>query len=48
MIGPDAPAEVISTLEAGGCNLDHHVYEMEHSQTMETMIDARAWLSNML
>ena len=28
VIGPDAPAEVISTLQAGGWNLDHHAYEM--------------------
>lgn len=48
VIGPDAPAEVISTLQAGSWNLDHHAYEMAHSQTIEMMIDARAWLANVL
>jgi predicted esterase len=48
VIGPDAPAEVISALQAGGWNLDHHAYEMAHSQTIEMMIDARAWLSTVL
>ena len=31
-----------------GLEPDHHVYEMAHSQTIEMMINARAWLSNML
>ena len=45
VIGPDAPAGVVSTLQAGGWNLDHHAYEMARSQTIEMMIDARAWFS---
>jgi len=48
VIGPDAPLEVISTLEAGGWDLRHHSYEMSHSQTIEMMIDARDWLANVL
>ncbi|MEM9607882.1 MAG: hypothetical protein AAGA99_10710 [Actinomycetota bacterium] len=48
VIGPDAPLELISTLEAGGWDLSHHSYEMAHSQTIEMMIDARSWLAGVL
>ena len=48
VIGPDAPAEVVSTLQAGGWNLDHHAYEMAHSRIIKMMIDARSWLSTVL
>ena len=45
VLRPDAPAVVISTLQAEGWNPDHHAYEMARSQTIEMMIDARAWFS---
>ncbi|MEM7339945.1 MAG: hypothetical protein AAF467_14920 [Actinomycetota bacterium] len=48
VIGPDAPKEVISTLDAGGWDLRHHSYEMAHSQTIEMMIDGRDWLGGVL
>ncbi len=39
-------AEAVATaLGDGGWNLDAHAYDMAHSQTIEMMIDARAWLA---
>ena len=46
VIGPDRPNHLIETLEAGGWDLRHHSYDMAHSQTIEMMIDARAWLAS--
>ncbi|MFP5021180.1 alpha/beta hydrolase [Pseudonocardia phyllosphaerae] len=48
VIGPDQPREVIAELEAGGWDVSHYSYDMAHSQTIEMMVDARAWLAEVL
>ena len=48
VIGPEQPKAVIAALDDGGWELQHHAYDMAHSQTIEMMIDARAWLAGVL
>ncbi len=48
VIGNEQPQEAIAALKDGGWNLSDHSYEMAHSQTIEMMIDARAWLAEVL
>ena len=48
VIGDEQPKEVVSTLTDGGWDLSQHSYDMAHSQTIEMMVDARAWLAGVL
>lgn len=48
VIGNEQPKEAIAVLTDGGWNLSHHSYDMAHSQTIEMMIDAKAWLAGVL
>ena len=42
----DRAEAVAASLEAGGWKTRAHAYDMAHSQTIEMMVDARAWLAS--
>ncbi|MGB0614642.1 MAG: alpha/beta hydrolase [Acidimicrobiales bacterium] len=46
IVTTDQAEAVAASLEAGGWNTQVHAYDMAHSQTIEMMIDARAWLAS--
>ena len=46
IVGPDRAEPVAKTLGDGGWALSEHAYDMAHSQTIEMMVDARAWLAS--
>ena len=46
IISADRAEAVAAALDAGGWALQAHAYDMAHSQTIEMMVDARAWLAS--
>jgi len=46
IITPDRGHAAAAALEGAGWNVADHGYDMAHSQRIEMMIDARAWLAN--
>ncbi|HAB58790.1 MAG TPA: hypothetical protein DCE75_12135, partial [Acidimicrobiaceae bacterium] len=46
IVATDRAEAVAASLEAGGWNTEAYAYDMAHSQTIEMMIDARAWLAS--
>ena len=45
IVSEERAEAVADALGSGGWNLSAHGYDMAHSQTIEMMIDARAWLA---
>lgn len=45
IITPDRGRAAASALAEAGWNVDTHGYEMAHSQRIEMMVDAKAWLA---
>ena len=46
IVATDQAEAVVASLEAGGWKTRAHAYDMAHSQTIEMMVDARAWLAS--
>jgi predicted esterase len=46
IVTTDQAEAVAASLKAGGWNMEAHAYDMAHSQTIEMMIDARAWFAS--
>ena len=46
IVATDQAEAVAASLEAGGWKTRAHAYDMAHSQTIEMMVDARAWLAS--